>query len=237
MKGIAILLMLFYHLFNQLKYVELSDCLIFIDHQPLVYILSRAANPVAFFLVLGGYGMYKVVEKGDRHRWSRVFKLYLHFWFIMAVFVCIGHFVRPEVYPGSIWKFFANMSSIVTTYNGEMWFLFPYVMLSLLSPWLFRLVNHVKARYVIGGVFLIHLVTSFFISRYGGSYIYARPLLYNSILIPHLMFNFMLGAMAARQCFFERFGDRFKQYTSSHVSVLAIGGGNCLNINKLCIQV
>ena len=57
MKGIAILLMLFYHLFNQMRYVDLCDCLIYIGDAPAVYILSRAANPVAFFLVLGGYGM------------------------------------------------------------------------------------------------------------------------------------------------------------------------------------
>lgn len=224
MKGIAILLMLFYHLFNQMRYVDLCDCLIYIGDVPAVYILSRAANPVAFFLVLGGYGMYKVWKKGDRHRWSRVFKLYLHFWFIMAVFVTIGHYVKPEMYPGSFLSFVVNMSSIVTVYNGEMWFLFPYVLLSLLSPWLFRLVAAIKAEYVIAVTLLIHLATSFLISRYGGSYIYARPLLYNAILIPHLMFNFMLGAMAARQRFFETIGCKLKSLAPVWANCICLGG-------------
>lgn len=235
MKGIAILLMLFFHLFNQLKYVDLCDCFAFIDHEPLVYVLSRAANPVAFFLILGGYGMYKVWKGGDRHRWSRVFKLYLHFWFIMGLFVLIGHWIFPSAYPGSLCKFLVNMSSVVTTYNGEMWFLCPYVILSLLSPWLFRLVRNVKATYVVVLTLGIHIVTSFFISRYGGSYIYARPLLYNSILVPHLMFNFTLGAMAARQDLFERIRNRIKSKRSLEVNIMSIGGGNYLSINELCI--
>ena len=220
----AILLMLFFHLFNQLQYVSLCDNYIYIENEPLVYILSRAANPVAFFLVLGGYGMYKVWKKGDMHRWSRVFKLYLHFWFIMTVFVTVGHFVKPEMYPGSFWTFVENMSSIVTEYNGEMWFLCPYVLLSLLSPWLFRVVADIKARYVIAVTLLLHLVTSYLISRYGGSYIYARPLLCNTILVPHLMFNFMLGGMAARHNFFETIGGKLKAVKPVVVNCICLGG-------------
>ena len=61
-KGVAILLMIFLHLFNQMSNVEL--CRSF----------------VAFFLILSGYGMHfiHVRGKGDIHRWSRIGKLYLH---------------------------------------------------------------------------------------------------------------------------------------------------------------
>lgn len=48
-KGIAILMMLFLHLFNQSANGELCKSLIFIDGEPLVFLLSRAVNPVAFF--------------------------------------------------------------------------------------------------------------------------------------------------------------------------------------------
>lgn len=99
MKGVAILLMLFLHLFNQLPNVELCRNFIWIDGQPLVHILSRAANPVAFFLILGGYGLYKVNERGDKHRWSRVLKLFIHYWITLLIFVTIGHFLDSEKYP------------------------------------------------------------------------------------------------------------------------------------------
>lgn len=51
MKGVAILLMLFLHLFNQEDNVALCHNLLFVDGMPLVLILSRAANPVAFLLI------------------------------------------------------------------------------------------------------------------------------------------------------------------------------------------
>lgn len=101
MKGVAILLMISLHLFNQEGNVALCRNLLFIDGTPLVLILSRASNPVAFFLILGGYGLYRVYEKGDKHRWSRLAKLMIHYWIILLIFVTIGHFIRPAAYPGS----------------------------------------------------------------------------------------------------------------------------------------
>lgn len=49
MKGVAILLMIFLHLFNQMSNVELCRSFIYIGDIPFVYWLSAAANPVAFF--------------------------------------------------------------------------------------------------------------------------------------------------------------------------------------------
>lgn len=49
MKGVAILLMIFLHLFNQMSNVELCRSFIYIGDIPFVYWLSAVANPVAFF--------------------------------------------------------------------------------------------------------------------------------------------------------------------------------------------
>lgn len=70
MKGVAILLMIFLHLFNQEGNVALCHNLLFIGGTPLVSILSRAANPVAFFpssavTVSTGY-MRKATGTGGR---------------------------------------------------------------------------------------------------------------------------------------------------------------------------
>lgn len=68
MKGVAILLMLFLHLFNRQGNVELCSPILYVGDTPLITYLVRATNPVAFFLILGGYGMYSVWRKGDKHR-------------------------------------------------------------------------------------------------------------------------------------------------------------------------
>ena len=88
MKGVAVLLMIFLHLFNQMHNVELCESFIYIGNMPFVYWLSAATNPVSFFLILSGYGMHFIHVRTER--WSRVAKLYLHWWVILALFTEIG---------------------------------------------------------------------------------------------------------------------------------------------------
>ena len=235
MKGVAILLMIFLHLFNQQANVELCHNLISIDGTPLVLLLSRASNPVAFFLVLGGFGLYKVYEKGDKHRFTRILKLLIHYWIILAIFVAIGHFVYPTKYPGGIVTMLNNVSGYETTYNGEMWFLLPYIILSLLSPWLFRLFARFRALSIIGSTLLIHLCTSYCISRYGVSFLYSNYWIYNLLLVLHLLFNFSLGAMAARCDFFEKIRSHVHNKLYTNILAWGGGGGNCFLGNNVCI--
>lgn len=75
MKGVAILLMLFLHLFNQMANIELCQNLVTIGGVPLVHILSRAASPVPFFVILSGYGLYKVRNRTNNNVWKRIWKL------------------------------------------------------------------------------------------------------------------------------------------------------------------
>ncbi len=84
-KGIAILMMLFLHLFNRMHNVELCHPWILIGGEPLVYILRQAFNPVSFFLIVGGYGLYKAYEKGDRNRYSRGVRLFVHYWIMFWI--------------------------------------------------------------------------------------------------------------------------------------------------------
>lgn len=48
-KGIAILMMLFYHLFVTDNINELCKSFIYINHLPLAHYLSHATYPVSFF--------------------------------------------------------------------------------------------------------------------------------------------------------------------------------------------
>lgn len=57
LKGIAILMMIFLHLFNRAEYYSLCESFIHIDGTPLVYFIARACNPVGFFCFLSGYGV------------------------------------------------------------------------------------------------------------------------------------------------------------------------------------
>lgn len=203
LKGISILLMLFLHLFNKPDNVDLCRTFLYVGNTPLLSYLVRAANPVPFFLILGGYGMYCVWRTGDKHRWSRIFLLLCYYWLTLLIFVPIGHIVKPDIYPGSWSDVISNVTSFHTTYNYELWFLFPYVCLSIISPYIFTVCERVRVRYVLGISFAMSLITSFIISRLGTQYLYGNMWLYNPVLVINFLFAFLLGAMAARLNFFE----------------------------------
>ena len=142
-KGIAILLMLFLHLFSDINAVDLCDNSIYIFGMPFVYWLAPATHPVAFFLILSGYGMCYIYDKKgvDKNRWSRVFKQYLHLWVILAVFTGIAFLLQGKNYYTNLLSVIGNYTAFIWTWNGVYWFLFPYICLSLLSPFIFKLIK------------------------------------------------------------------------------------------------
>ena len=84
LKGVAILFMLFLHLFNHTdNWVDITIG----DNVRLMSFLAEATNPVSFFLLLGGVGMYFVYKRGGNSQWRRVLKLYVHYWIVLLIFV------------------------------------------------------------------------------------------------------------------------------------------------------
>lgn len=101
-KGVAISMMLFLHLFNG-QHTDLCTNLFYVGDVPLALWLTWAFNPVSFFLLLSGYGLACKYEKGSlspRNQSSRIFNLYLHYWIVLAIFLVIGHLLYPSRYPG-----------------------------------------------------------------------------------------------------------------------------------------
>lgn len=204
LKGIAILFMIFRHLFNQMKYVELCDNLIWINGKPLVYAIMEGIHSTPIFLILTGYGLYKAWLKGDKNRWGRLIKLGLHFWFILFVFVTIGHFILPNKYPGNILTVLLNFTGINTSYNGELWFFFPYVGVFLIIPYFFKLIRNIKWYWIISGTLLLHMGSIYMMTRVITYFPPIQSYLYTLCCIPLFFFNVSLGMVTARADFFEK---------------------------------
>lgn len=64
LKGVAILFMMFAHLFNR---IDLSHPFLYIKGEPLFHYMFFAMNPVDFFIVLNGYGLYYTFSQGKRN--------------------------------------------------------------------------------------------------------------------------------------------------------------------------
>lgn len=205
LKGVSICFMLFYHLFFMKEYAMQCFSLFEINKVPLVYYLSRSTHPVSFFLVLGGYGMYIVSEKGDKHRYSRVLKLFIHYWIITLCFLGLGCLIMPNQYPGTWTDIFLNFTAYFPSYNAAMWFLIPYILISFFSKWIFRITKGKKTVTILSVSFLTFIVLSYVTSRYenllNGSYYWLNI----PIRTFRLLFAFLLGAMAAREGLFRKY--------------------------------
>lgn len=202
LKSVAILMMLFLHLFNNPDIGNFCDPLIFLGGVPLVNIISRACNPVGIFLMLSGYGLsytYFHSNLSFKGQSRRLLKLYIHYWLILLIFVSIGHFVNASKYPGSITDIILNITSLSSSYNSETWFLFPYMLLSFTSIWIFKTIDKVGCVFslIISG--FLYVVSCYVISRYIAP-TQAYTAWYNYILIYfNTLFPFVIGAIFHRQ--------------------------------------
>lgn len=200
MKGVAILLMIFYHLFNASE-----------NHLYVNTWLGQIAlrqNPVPFYLILSGYGMYFVTNRGgqDRHRWSRLLKLYLRYWCITAAFVSISYLTgsfEPDLSPLSILQ---NVTAFSTTYNNVAWFILPYAMLALSAPFLFRAMDRVGILPSLAIAYAVYCGAAY-MNRY--SWFGANVFQYF-----YLLFPFLLGGVMCKTCLLEMIRNKFQSFDS-----------------------
>jgi hypothetical protein len=201
LKGVAILFMIFLHLFSRPDLATCCHPLLFVGGLPLANIVSRSCSPVGIFLILSGYGLSYVYRHGSlgvKAQSRRLFKLYVHYWLILLIFVTMGSFISPDKYPGSFLTVFLNVTSISSSYNVTTWFLFPYMLLSVTAYGIFKIMDRLGnlCSFVMSGI--LYLVSCFIISRYiAPNHLYAAPYAYVLTYLD-LLFSFVIGAIGFR---------------------------------------
>lgn len=225
LKGVAILLMVFLHLFSNLENDLSLDYLVSIGDVPLIYYLSRMCNPVPFFLILSGYGLYATYSKmGGVKPCKRVANLYLHLWIIYLLLLPLAFYVKPNMYPGSIVTFIKNATSWQCSYIGEQWFFLPYIVLMLVSKWVFQVFDKLDGYLC----FLLGLVayggTSLMLKIYGEDTLAGNMFFYNIFLSFYMLFPFALGYLAKKYKWIEKLRETelFRLQGSFMVSIMLI---------------
>lgn len=148
-KGIAILLMLFLHLFCTKDYQGKFTPILMIGQVPLVYYLALFGDCcVAIYCFCSGYGLFLSYTNNRaryvRNNLMRLLKLYINFWSVLFLFVVIlGPLMgKQEIYPGSWSTFILTFLGVKCSYNGAWWFLTTYIILVLTSPITNRIVRN-----------------------------------------------------------------------------------------------
>lgn len=170
LKGIAILMMLFLHLFSNQAFADSTTPLLWVGNTPFATIFTRACGPVGYFLVCSGYGLaYSHLHSklSYRRQFNRVAKLYLNYWLVLSVFVGFGCVFIPQHFPGSIRMLIENFTGWNTDgYDSPAWFLLPYCVLCLTSPAIFKLVDKVGMPISLLVSFMLSFASMYVISRY-----------------------------------------------------------------------
>lgn len=223
LKGIAILFMVFAHLFNSMELCGLCSPLLYIEDEPLIHYMIFAMNPVDFFIVLSGYGLYYTYSQGKRNNIKRILKLYIHYWITLVIFVCIGFFVvGSEKYPSSFLDLIYNFIGWKNSYNHETWFLLPYVLLTLSSTKIFTICDKFNPIKVFLFSFGFYIVVRFS-SRYSSGLIESYQLLkwvdaYLTLLCP-----FILGMLLSKCWNYSAFKKKFSfKFTNNYILIFAL---------------
>lgn len=204
-KGIAILMMLWLHLFTNLESSTSLGYLLAFNGVPLIHILTRICNPVPFFLFLSGYGLYATYTKrGGVNPCKKVCSLYAHLWIIYLLLVPLASYIKPESYPGSLMNFLKNATSWQCSYIGAQWFFLPYIILMITSKYIFTVFDKLKGYWVLIISLGIYTMTIVALKIYGEATLDENMLFYNIFLSFSMLFPFSLGYLAKKYMWVEK---------------------------------
>lgn len=202
LKGIALLMMIMVHVD-----INNSAQIVVWEDWSLWESLSCICFPVAFFLMLSGYGLRHVYENEDNHHYGRIAKLFVHYWVIMFSFVIIGSvIIGTHKYPGDFSTFINNVTSFHTSYNYECWFLFPFAILSLSYPFIFKIFDKTGVGFLLIAC-LLYFASGYIISHYHLIYKTAPHGLYNLIQVFFMLFSFVIESALKKYAIIEKMKD------------------------------
>ena len=140
----------------------------------------------------------------------------------MAIFVGLGCFINPAQNPGDFWSIIGNITAVKTTWNYETWFLFPYVLLSMTSMWLFRMMDRLGNKVSFIVAFLLSFGSAFIISRCSAKEININPVINVVLVYCDLLLDFILGALLYRYAARKKI-QRLRVWQASALLVLLVG--------------
>ena len=223
LKGVAILFMVFAHLFSRAEFCNLSNPLLYIKGEPVIHYMIFAMNPVDFFIVLSGYGLYYTYSQGKRNNIKRILKLYIHYWITLVIFVCIGFFVvGSEKYPGSFLDLIYNFIGWKNSYNHETWFLLPYTLLTLSSTKIFAVCDKFKPVKVFTFSFGIYIIVRLS-SRYSSGLIESYQIFKWIDSYLTLQFPFILGMLLCKYWDYSAYkNEAIFKFNKNYILILAL---------------
>ncbi len=223
-KGTAILMLLFHHLFSE-NFWALCTPLHPIENVIVPIIVTYTKVCCAIFLILSGYGLTKSFEKrgGSLFKFllSHLFKLMFQFWFIYIIFVPLS-FVLGSRNPLDIYSSefvsgrysclidFLGLSNLFgsPTMNPTWWYMGIMILLYILFPLFLRLLHtHPIELCLIS--FVIAIMPFFIATRFNHAVFY-------------WIFPFVLGMFLAKYNIIDNFIHKYSTKQRVSISIIAL---------------
>lgn len=210
LKGIAIQVMIFLHLFNNQDapyYHMLSFGGYAVEYQ-----LSRCADMcVSLYLFLSGYGLQITYNKTKSiNVFRRIVSLYITLWIVVLVFIPIGLVVNPIWFDLSLKGILMNLTGWNPTWNGEWWFLFPYVLILFLCTPIFRILDRcTKTIFIALSLSILYLCVFAcmkfnldFFNKHRAIWLFSQTIM--------MLFPFVMGCLYAKNDYFRKWKKRIE---------------------------
>ena len=153
MKGAALCLMLYHHLFaypdrigEGISFISLCS---FGETTLSTYIGQFGRICVPIFLLLSGYGTYLSSQKSENVRrmcFHRIWGLYKQVWQVFFLSLPVSLWINRAKGAALIGEAILNGLSLQCTFNEEWWFILPFAVLLLLFPAIKRFLDRKNAN-------------------------------------------------------------------------------------------
>lgn len=163
LKGIALLILLFHHLWYTNEGADLNGNNIIDGTEHYLQTLSISCKIcVAIFVFLSGYGLTKSYKGNAKYHFAhRLTKLYLNYWLIWILFVPVGVFyfnrTFPDVYQTShvVLMAIIDFLGLSTSfgfygYNATWWFYSSIILLYIIYPLIHRTIKYWHLWFLVG---------------------------------------------------------------------------------------
>ena len=212
LKGIAICMMLFHHLFAfpERIPVGLNIVDISVGGYDLSYIIAAFCKMcVAVYIYLGGYGTFLSFHgAADRKKKLRqkVINLYLTYWEIVVIIVPISFVLKTNSF--NITTFIKTLLGVSHAYCSEWWFFLPYVIVTIIYAFISKVFERQRCPCVdIVAVIVLRVLLAARQIYLPEKLLQFTPV---GILLSGMDFlpGFLLGAISAKYSYL----DKIKQY-------------------------
>jgi len=218
-KGIAIVMMIFLHLFNNKLYLSKGD---------MYFTLTKFANLcVPIYVFLSGYGLSKSSQLSFRDSLFRIRKFYYLYWPVF--FISIAFLYIKQIQNFNSCEFFLNLIGLSYSYNHIWWFIPMYFCLLLSFPILYKLRE--KYYVVIVACLMIKVVGKICLDRYTHESPGCFPEIIFAILNSYCSFlvTFFMGILLSSNSNYSKYIEYLKSRIL--VSLLILLGGIGITCN------